>query len=143
MRKLALATAGLIAAAGATVVGTSSAGAADGYFYTYLNAIDADQRTTAWRCRWSGSDGDWRTSPQGRSCDNLATGVWNNGWPSPKYVNDHVRMYDGYSYSGVSMCIRPGDYWLNFALGRERFSDGSNANDRISSHRWVDNCTVR
>lgn len=38
------------------------------------------------------------------------------------------------------LCLDQGDYWADLNLGYERFSDGTFANDQISSHRWVARC---
>ena len=53
---------------------------------------------------------------------------------------DDVRLYRDINYRGPSICLRNGDGFGDLSLGREHFSDGTIANDRISSHKWVRSC---
>jgi hypothetical protein len=60
--------------------------------------------------------------------DNCASSVFNNG----QHCN--LTFYDGINYTGAYYNLPRGSYLANMTL--DRMSDGQNANDRISSHRW-------
>lgn len=80
-------------------------------------------------CSWSDGSSDWS-----QDCGNFndtATSILNDRlWGS-------VTMYKHGNRSGPSMCINRGSEWHNLALGYERFNNGENANDQISSHSWA------
>jgi hypothetical protein len=126
---------------------TSTASAADGRLYAYEDAGFADSH-----CSWVGDHKDWRYSewnmPHRGVCswwysdansnfNDEASSIWNNGYPGGA---DDVRLYKHINHGAPSMCIGNGDRWSDLNTGRQRFSDGSFANDQISSHRWVTSC---
>lgn len=122
-----------------------STAAADGYFYAYEDRFFEGEY-----CRWDGDHSnyvyaDWLMPSDGQCWDyfidpemnDAVSSVWNNGYGGSY---DAVRMYKHANYGSPWMCLSQGDYWADLDLGYERFSDGTFANDQISSHRWVDGC---
>ena len=108
--------------------GPSAAAAPDGNFYAF------EHRNFEGRwCSWAGNDGWW-----GDSCggfDNIASSVWNNGYPS-KYSTVKLLKHAN-TLRNPSMCLNVGDYWADLDLGYEVFSDGTKSNDQISAHHWI------
>ncbi|MEJ3748259.1 hypothetical protein WEI85_33860 [Actinomycetes bacterium KLBMP 9797] len=128
--------------------GPSQLAAADanGYFYAYEHA----HFTGRW-CAWEGYAKNWG-NPGGAGTggqwgcnhddgfDNIATSVWNNGYYTPP-VSAVWMFRDTFYGGGAWMCLDAGDYWADFTLGWERFSDGGAADNAISSHYWSVTCT--
>jgi Peptidase inhibitor family I36 len=119
--------------------------APDGYFYAYEDAYFDGE----W-CRWEGDHtnwvyADWLMPSDGQCWDYFidpdmndeVSSVWNNGFAGSY---DGVKMYKHADYGDPWMCLSEGDYWADLGLGWERFSDGTHANDQISSHRWTNDC---
>jgi hypothetical protein len=98
-------------------------------------------------CAWdnynfSGGPGEWSgnasnyTSWAHSGCgltslwtwDNCASSVYNHG------DNCNLTFYDGINYTGAYYNLPRGSYLAR--MTQDRMSDGGNANDRISSHRW-------
>ncbi len=79
----------------------------------------------------------WFGSSLNSNFNDEASSLINNGYPGGL---DDVRLYRDINYRGPSICLRNGDSFVDLSVGRERFSDGTNANDRISSHKWVRSC---
>lgn len=123
---------------------------ADGYINVWQHAM-WDTQGGLW-CKWLGNHRYWADASgdtwegstpgicksSGHSFDNVATSMYNTGFPGEF---DDVRFYKHAHYGQPSMCLGNGDHWGNLALGWEVFNDGTNANDQISSHRWVDSCS--
>lgn len=117
----------------------------DGYFYAFEHA----NFTGRW-CAWDGYAKNW-INPGGAgtggkwSCNHndefndVATSVWNNGYYTPP-VSSVWMFRDTFYGGGAWMCIDAGDYWADFTLGIERFSDGGPADNAISSHYWSVTC---
>lgn len=105
----------------------------------------ADGRVWVWEhshfggngCGMSSNIQDYRNISGCSDMNNVVSSVWNSGYVA---TFDDVRLYDGYAYSGVNMCIGVGDEWADLDLGYERFNDGTKANDQISSHIWANSC---
>jgi hypothetical protein len=121
--------------------------AADGNLYAYEDAYfkgdhcawkydHADWRYVEWAMPHRG-DCSWFGSGLNSNFNDEASAVWNNGFADPRYGD--VRLFRDINYGGPSMCLRTGERWADLSLGYERFSDGTYANDRISSHYWT-NC---
>ena len=140
----------LTATALAVVIGLIVAGpatAADGRLYAYENRDFSGDY-----CYWTLNHADWRyvewNIPDRGECawfgsslnsnfNDEVSSLANHGHPGGK---DDVRLYRDINYRGPSICLRNGDDFGDLSLGRERFSDGTIANDRISSHKWVRSC---
>jgi hypothetical protein len=143
--KVALTGAALAVDLGVTVAGPATA--RDGRLYAFEHRdLGGDF------CYWTGNHADWRYSewnmPNRGECswfgsslnsnfNDQASSLVNNGYPGGL---DDVRLYRDINYRGPSICLRNGDGFGDLSLGRERFSDGTIANDRISSHKWVRSC---
>ncbi len=99
----------------------------DGLLWAY-----SDANFSGRSCSWGGDSAGWS------SCgfNDVASSVRNNGYTG-QY--DAVRFFKDGNYSGPSMCLSRGDSWSN--LANQRWSDGSNANDSISSHFWTHLCS--
>ncbi|OJF14651.1 peptidase inhibitor family I36 protein [Couchioplanes caeruleus] len=88
------------------------------------------------RCAWVGNSADWT----GAGCRNRASSVFNNGYLGG---NDDVRMYWDTNYGGASICVWRGATIENLqtvAFPHNGAGGGQNANDNISSHKWVASC---
>ncbi|SDJ07184.1 peptidase inhibitor family I36 protein [Nonomuraea jiangxiensis] len=117
---------------------------ADGNVYVW-----GDMDFTGLWCYWSGHHRVWQYawnslygSPgtcltKSHSFNDVASSMWNNGFPG-EYAQ--VRFYRDIGQEGPSMCLANGEDWGNLGLGWELFNDGTNANDQISSHMWVNSC---
>lgn len=108
------------------------AAAADGNFVVYEHPYRGGRG-----CAYPGDWSDYASSGNCGNMDNIASSVYNQGYLD--YYDDVVMWSDPYS-RGVSMCLGVGDYWQDLTLGRERFSDGSLPDNRISSHYWTTTC---
>ncbi|WP_344314285.1 hypothetical protein [Fodinicola feengrottensis] len=104
---------------------------ADGNFHAYRESNYVNG------CYWSGDSANWVFSGGCGNFNDTASSVWNNGYAANL---DGVLMFKDINYGGPFMCLSRGDSWGDLNLGIERFSDGSFANDQISSHRWSDFC---
>ncbi|MFI7602157.1 peptidase inhibitor family I36 protein [Actinoplanes sp. NPDC049681] len=107
------------------------AGSADGNFYAWN-----EWRYSGHKCAWQGNSADWT----GAGCRNQASSVWNNGYLGG---NDDVRMYWDTNYGGASICLWRGTYIENLqsvSFPNNGAGAGQNANDNISSHKWVSSC---
>ncbi|GAB2879105.1 hypothetical protein GCM10027074_54280 [Streptomyces deserti] len=146
----------VIAAAAATLAaGTLLAGPAqaapdgvrgpncDRLWRTYQN----DGNVRAWRdldCTGEllgvtpGGDSNWHdgSGPFQGSDGDAATSLMNTGTPGI----DNVQFYVHAGYGGGTGCVARAEYYVD-SLTDNRFSDGSAANDAISSHRWSSGCT--
>ena len=101
--------------------------AADGYFYFYEHADYVGQ------CKHAGT-----IEMYSLICGNMndkTSSVWNNAYAGRP---DAVRVYENDRFGGGSMCISRGEMISN--LAHRQLSNGANANDRISSHRWERGC---
>ncbi|MEW9552582.1 hypothetical protein [Nonomuraea sp. NPDC050783] len=109
-----------------------TAAAEDGNFWVYEHPYRGG--------RGCGYPDDWSNYASSGPCgnmDNIASSVYNQGYLD--YYDDVVMWSEAYS-RGVYMCLGHGDYWQDFTLGRERFSDGSLPDNRLSSHYWTTTC---
>lgn len=89
-------------------------------------------------CAWAGDDGWWGDNcklPVWGGFDNIASSVWNNGYPTAYSTVKLLKHAN--TTPNPTMCLDAGDYWGNLDLGYEIFSDGTKSNDQISAHRWV------
>jgi hypothetical protein len=118
----------------------------DGYLYVYKDAYFKGQ----W-CKFFYDHSDWRypewRMPRGGQCfgyfidpkiQDAVSSLWNNAAPSGRYST--VKLSRDIDNAGPYMCLRAGNYWADLSLGYERFNNGANANDQISSHKWVTSC---
>jgi peptidase inhibitor family I36 len=127
-------------------IGFVAAGAAqaapDGNLYAYedswfsgdhcaWNYDHSDWRYVEWALPQHRGDCSWIGSSLNSDFNDEASSLFNNG-----YTND-VRLFRDIHYGGPSLCLRRGERWADLSLGYERFSDGSFANDQISSHYWT------
>ncbi|MET8216190.1 peptidase inhibitor family I36 protein [Streptomyces hirsutus] len=76
----------------------------------------------------SAGNSDWWVGSQDR-----ATSVMNRGFTGGL---DHVAFYENSGFGGGHACLAPGELYAD-NLTDNRFTNGVNANDTISSHRWV------
>ncbi|MCC0094171.1 peptidase inhibitor family I36 protein [Streptomyces flavotricini] len=118
------ATAGTSTAADASTGADASGAAADGNYWVW-----EDTSRGGHSCGWSGNDSDWRTCGAGGNfnMNDRASSWWNNGYAGS--FGD-VRVYENINYGGASTCAPNG------GAGNVPWE----WNDRISSHKWVNNC---
>lgn len=124
-------------------LGAKSAGP-DGYVWVWEDVMWEGR----W-CGWTGNHNWWRQPENGLfgtpgvceddndSFEDVASSMWNNSYPGSY---DDVRFYKHTDNYQIHMCLGSGDDWGNLALGWERFTDGSIANDAISWHVWRNSC---
>ncbi|MDX3534513.1 peptidase inhibitor family I36 protein [Streptomyces sp. MB09-01] len=114
---------GLMTAAPATA-GTGAC-ASGNFCAWYLTNYDGPSAS------WSGNDANWSDNylSNGANIDNDDRSWRNNGTSCAGC--DHVRIYDGYNYSGQIACLHFGD---------EGWYPNANPADRGSSHRWGGEC---
>ncbi|MEU2390569.1 peptidase inhibitor family I36 protein [Streptomyces sp. NPDC007369] len=119
----ALTTAGA-APAEASGPAAASALAADGNYWVWEHTNRGGAL-----CGWAGNDADWRTCGASGTFDmnDKASSWWNNGYAG-SYGD--VRVYENVNYGGASTCAPNG------SAGNIPWE----WNDRISSHKWVNNC---
>ncbi|QNP68155.1 hypothetical protein IAG44_00840 [Streptomyces roseirectus] len=148
MRKTATAAAVLLATLGLTVPVTAAqaAPAAQARVLADCSPAGVNGRVYAWRdanCSGllgstEGNDANWGNSSgafQG-SDDNSATSVANNGYTGGRDVVAFYRLTGGSdAWAGGYLCVGPGVALRD--LRGYTFTNGDNANDRISSHEWV------
>jgi hypothetical protein len=107
--------------------------AANGYFYVW----DGANRAGRWCAWYQGRDddpwwGDTPSRPTGSgNCNDMATSLWNNAG-----LGHDVYIYKNINYGSPGALVCAGEYQEN--LGGKVWSDGSTANNSISSHFWYD-----
>ncbi|MFF3288154.1 hypothetical protein [Streptomyces sp. NPDC003023] len=125
-------------AAATAEAGVQAAGCADWY-----NSHAGDGNMWAWdytycdtRLGYSqGNDSNWSDGSgpfQGGDNDD-ATSIMNTGVAD---TYDTVKFYRHSGYGGGHGCLTRGEKYAD-SLGDNTFSDGSSANNNISSHKWV------
>ncbi|MBB4687113.1 hypothetical protein [Amycolatopsis jiangsuensis] len=122
------------APAGARADVCASKVANSGYVHTY-SGTGCDGKPI---CSMLGNDSDYGNS---KGCsgkdDNSASSLLNNGTAAGG--NDtSVRFYRLAGYGGGSICLGYHQYASN--LANWTFTNGTNADNRISSHKWVPSC---
>ncbi|MEV2253751.1 hypothetical protein AB0I94_24765 [Streptomyces sp. NPDC050147] len=145
---LGLATLGMLVPAGAAQADASAAAPAArtcsdnygdatiGYMYAYWN-----DQCEGYLGRSSGVDSDWGNSTGGFQGDdeNRATSLLNKGSSGLA-----VAFYRLTGYSGGHICLTQQEKYASTLVdggddyGFDRFSTGYVADNRISSHRWMD-----
>ncbi|MDK1344686.1 peptidase inhibitor family I36 protein [Streptomyces sp. 378] len=75
-----------------------------------------------------GNSSNW-----GTAANDKATSVMNRGYTGGL---DHVAFYQNDNYGGGHACLAPGELYAD-NLTDNRFTNGVNVNDNITSHRWV------
>ncbi|MER6663022.1 hypothetical protein ABT256_00615 [Amycolatopsis japonica] len=103
-----------------------------GYVHIYWNTGCNSQPI----CSTTGDDSNYGNS---QGCagddDNRATSLLNNGYSGGL---DDVRFYRLADHGGGSVCVGNQQYVSN--LANWSFTSGINADNRISSHKWVSSC---
>jgi hypothetical protein len=142
-----LAAGALIAGLGLLAFGAPAQAAPDGKLYAWEHAYfkgayctweydHMDWRYVEWIAPVHRGDCSWWYSGMDSDFNDQASSLWNNGYGGSQ---EDVRLFRDINYRGPSICLRNGESWADLSLGYERFSDGSNVNDQISSHYWT-NC---
>jgi hypothetical protein len=147
--RYALAAAGVaVALGGVTAPATADEGTAT------TTVVDGDQTAAAREdcspgnfCAWDnyefrGGPGEWSGNASNYSgwvhtgCGATSLWTWNNCASSVYNHGDdcNLTFYDGINYTGAYYNLPRGSYLARMTL--DKMSDGANANDRISSHRW-------
>jgi hypothetical protein len=151
MRKMGIAAAAVgLAAIGTMMTGTAASAASTGEAGTRASACDTwynshvnDGNMWAWDGSYcsgllgssQGNDSNWSDgSGSFRGTDNdRATSVMNTGVAD---TYDIVKFYRHAGYGGGHGCLTRGEKYADH-LGDNTLSDGSTANNWISSHKWV------
>ncbi|MBZ3905049.1 MULTISPECIES: peptidase inhibitor family I36 protein [Streptomyces] len=76
----------------------------------------------------AGNSANW-----GAGANDKATSVMNRGFTGGL---DHVAFYEHDNFGGGHACLAPGELYAD-NLTDNRLTSGVNANDNITSHRWV------
>ena len=85
-------------------------------------------------CSYGDDDNNYATTPGcSGTNDNTASSVLNLGYDNGSYQD--VLLYRLSGYGGGYICVPNGGWIQN--LADRTFSDGVNADNRISSHRWA------
>ncbi|WP_267242971.1 hypothetical protein [Streptomyces sp. PR69] len=157
MRKIRIAAAALALAGASSVIPISAAQASpsataanacenirdnnwgDGNFraYRYTYCSGWMGTTPSWDSHWGNNSGPFRGNE-----DDAATSLVNTGADDPNGLVA-VRFWSKKDYKGGYLCIRQNDYVDNLARdingNVQRMTNGSKANNNITSHEWVTN----
>ncbi|WP_328438928.1 hypothetical protein OHA71_20915 [Streptomyces sp. NBC_00444] len=111
-----------------TACDTAWRNASSGYLYAYdlTNCSGLFGRSASNDSNWGDNSGPFQ-----RNNDNAATSVLFKGTTGLA-----VKFYEGPGYSGGHLCLEASEAYAD-SLAGTTFSNGTPANDNISSHRWV------
>ncbi|MCK1796195.1 hypothetical protein MTQ01_09300 [Streptomyces sp. XM4193] len=102
---------------------TAYRNAAWGYMYNYANF-----HCGSYLGRTKGDGNGWSTKMRTTSSV-VNKGTYSNGY-------NVIKFYSGANYTGGHSCLKQSEYYVD-NLSRNTFTNGTNVNNNIKSHKWV------